>query len=258
MIEWYTTTNAMPGRLDDKISLITGAARGQGAAEARMFAEEASTVVVTDVLEDDGQATVDEINDNGGEAIFRPLDVTDEDAWESLVAEIVDEYGRIDVLVNNAGILKMTPIHELTVEEWQQVIDVDQMGVFLGMKHVIPTMLENGGGSIVNTSSIWGVVGAGGAAAYQAAKGAVRNMTKNAAITYAGTGIRVNSIHPGIIDTPMVDGMPELVEAVTEQTPVGRAGTPEDVAQGALFLASDESSFVTGEELFIDGGLLAQ
>jgi cyclopentanol dehydrogenase len=248
----------MSERLADKVSLITGAARGQGAAEARLFAEEGSTVIVTDVLEEEGQATADEIKENGGDAEFRPLDVTDEAAWESLVTEIIDEYGRIDVLVNNAGVLTMTPVHELSVEEWQQVIDVDQKGVFLGMKHVIPTMIENGGGSIVNTSSIWGVVGAEGAAAYQAAKGAVRNMTKNAAITYAGTGVRVNSIHPGIIDTPMVDGMQEVVDAVVEQTPVDRAGTPEEVARGALFLASDESSFVTGEELFIDGGLLAQ
>lgn len=126
------------------------------------------------------------------------------------------------------------------------------------MKHVIPTMFDNDGGSIVNTSSIWGVVVAEGAATYQAAKGAIRNMTKNAVITYAGTGVRVNSIYPGIIDTPMLDGMSEVFEPVTEQTPIGRAGIPEEVAQGALFLASNESSFVTGKELFIDGGLLAQ
>lgn len=247
----------MSHRLDDKVALITGAARGQGKAEAELFAAEGATVIVTDVLNKQGNEVVDEITQNGDAAEYHELDVTEESNWESVVETVVDTYGSIDVLVNNAGVLTLTPLHELTVEEWEMVIEVDQKGVFLGMKHVIPVMLENGG-SIVNTSSIWGAVGTEGAAAYQAAKGAVRTMTKNAAITYADGGVRVNSIHPGLIDTPMVDDLPDVVEAVSEQTPVGRPGTTEEVAQGALFLASDEASFITGEELFIDGGLVAK
>jgi NAD(P)-dependent dehydrogenase (short-subunit alcohol dehydrogenase family) len=186
------------------------------------------------------------------------LDVTSEASWKQVVADILAEHGRLDVLVNNAGILSYAPIDELALDEWNRVIAVNQTGVFLGMREVVPAMRRQKTGSIVNFSSIWGNVGVPGAAAYHATKGAVRNMTKNAAMTYVGDGIRVNSIHPGIIDSTMiVDQPPEITAAVVAATPMKRAGKPIEIAYGVLFLASDESSYMTGAELVIDGGSLA-
>jgi NAD(P)-dependent dehydrogenase (short-subunit alcohol dehydrogenase family) len=248
----------MSDRLEGKVALITGAARGQGKAEAELFAAEGATVVVTDVLEEQAREVVDGITENGGDAEFSSLDVTEEAGWETVIETVLDEYGSLDVLVNNAGILRMDSIHEETVEGWEQVLAVDQRGVWLGMKHAIPPMREVGAGSVVNTSSIWGVAGVEGAVAYQAAKGAVRVMTKNAAVEYGSDGVRVNSIHPGFIETPMTEGMAETHDAMVEKTPLGRAGEPEEVAPTALFLASDEASYVNGAELYVDGGFLAE
>lgn len=248
----------MSERLEDKIALITGAARGQGKAEAELFAAEGATLVVTDVLEEQAKEVVDGINEKGGNAEFRSLDVTEEANWKTVVKGVLDDHGSLDVLVNNAGILRMDPIHEETVEGWEQVLAVDQRGVWLGMKHGIPPMRDAGMGSVINTSSIWGVAGVEGAAAYQAAKGAVRVMTKNAAVAYGSDGVRVNSIHPGFIETPMTEGMAETRDAMVEKTPLGRAGEPEEVAPAALFLASDEASYVNGAELYVDGGFLAE
>lgn len=249
---------AMSNRLEDKVALVTGAARGQGKAEAELFATEGATVVVTDVLEEQSKEVVDGIAKNGGDAEFRSLDVTDEANWETVVETVLDEHGSLDVLVNNAGILRMEGIHEETVEGWEQVLAVDQRGVWLGMKHAIPPMREAGAGSVINTSSIWGVAGVEGAVAYQAAKGAVRVMTKNAAVAYGADGVRINSIHPGFIETPMTEGMDETRDAMVGKTPLGRAGQPEEIAPAALFLASDEASYVNGAELYVDGGFLAE
>lgn len=248
----------MSDRLEGKVALITGAARGQGKAEAELFAAEGATVVVTDVLEEQAREVVDGITENGGDAEFSSLDVTEEANWETVIETVLDEHGSLDVLVNNAGILRMDSIHEETVEGWEQVLAVDQRGVWLGMKHAIPPMREVGAGSVVNTSSIWGVAGVEGAVAYQAAKGAVRVMTKNAAVEYGSDGVRVNSIHPGFIETPMTEGMAETHDAMVGKTPLGRAGEPEEVAPAALFLASDEASYVNGAELYVDGGFLAE
>jgi len=233
------------------VALITGAAGGMGHAVANLFASEGAKVVATDVQDPEPAY--------GKEVRFRHLDVTDEAAWRRAVGEILEQEGRLDVLVNNAGVIAYEPLHELTLEDWQRVVAVNQAGVFLGMREAVPAMRQGGGGSIVNFSSIWGNVAVPGAHAYHATKGAVRNMSKNAALTYAGENIRVNSVHPGFIDTPLTQAQaPEINEQVIEATPLKRAGRPDEVAYGCLFLASDEASFVTGSELVIDGGYLAQ
>ena len=233
------------------MALITGAAGGMGHAVANLFASEGAKVVATDVQDPEPAY--------GKEVRFRHLDVTDEAAWRRAVGEILEQEGRLDVLVNNAGVIAYEPLHELTLEDWQRVVAVNQAGVFLGMREAVPAMRQGGGGSIVNFSSIWGNVAVPGAHAYHATKGAVRNMSKNAALTYAGENIRVNSVHPGFIDTPLTQAQaPEINEQVIEATPLKRAGRPDEVAYGCLFLASDEASFVTGSELVIDGGYLAQ
>lgn len=215
-----------------------------------MFAREGATVIAT------SQSANHEFP-AGIEYIEH--EVANEGAWRSIVSDVLERHGRIDVLVNNAGIIAYEPLHELTVDDWRRVVDVNQTGVFLGMREVIPAMLEQGAGSIINVSSIWGNAAVAGAHAYHATKGAVRNMSKNAAITYATTGVRVNSLHPGFIATPLTDAQdPGVNEFVVSMTPMGRAGQPDEIAAGALFLASDESSFMTGAELVIDGGYLAQ
>jgi NAD(P)-dependent dehydrogenase (short-subunit alcohol dehydrogenase family) len=241
------------GRLQNKVALVTGAAQGIGAAIGRMFALEGAVVWLADV-----QATPREPPPAGAQ--YRRLDVADEAQWQAVVAEIVATHGRLDVLVNNAGIVEhYGQIDATTTEAWSRVISVNQTGTFFGMREVVPVMKRNGGGSIVNFSSIWGTTGAAGAAPYQAAKGAVRTLTKNGAISYAKDRIRVNSVHPGIIWTPLIQGQSEEMNAgIIAVTPMGRAGTPEEIAYGVLYLASDESSFVTGLELNIDGGYLAQ
>jgi NAD(P)-dependent dehydrogenase (short-subunit alcohol dehydrogenase family) len=237
-------------RLDGKVALVTGCSRGIGQAIAEVFAEEGATVVATSRSMEPGQ--LDGID-------CRSLDVANEQEWIDTVAAVVNQYGHVDVLVNNAGIIAYESLHELSTAEWNAVVATNQTGTWIGMREVIPHMIAQGGGSIVNVSSIWGSVAVSGAHAYHATKGAVRNMSKSAAITYATDSIRVNSVHPGFIWTPLTQAQaPEINDYVVGQTPMGRAGQPREVANCILFLASDESSFVTGSELVVDGGYLAQ
>lgn len=249
----------MAGRLSGKVALISGAARGMGESEARLFAREGAQVVLGDILADQGRAAVENIAQQGGTATFVPLDVTHEQDWQRAVETAEQTYGRLDILVNNAGIVRMAPLDETSLEAWNEVIGVNQTGVFLGMKHAVPAMRRAGGGSIVNISSIAGLIGLPNIPAYQASKGAVRLLTKNAAVQYATDKIRVNSVHPGRIETPMTAPLaPERREMLLRLTPLGRDGTAEEVAYGVLYLASDESSYVTGAELVIDGGYTAR
>ena len=248
-------------RLENKVAIISGGARGMGAVEAKLFAQEGAKVVIGDTLDDEGRRTEAEINEIGGECLFVHLDVTDESAWQSAVAAAVARFGKLDILVNNAGIYRTNDVEDTSVEEWEQVMDVNAKGVFLGTKSAIDAMRKNGGGSIVNISSVAGLVGNKRSSAYTASKGAVRLFTKSTAIQYASDNIRANSVHPGTIETPMTAGMledPAYRQDRMERTPIGRLGRPEDVAYGALYLASDESSFVTGSELVIDGGRTAE
>jgi len=248
-------------RLEGKVALISGGSRGMGAAEAQLFAQEGAKVVIGDILVDEGRRTEAQINETGGECVFVPLDVTDETQWANAVSEAVARFGRLDILVNNAGISGRSNVEDTTVEMWDRVMDINAKGVFLGTKAVIPQMRKLGGGSIINISSIYGIVGSGGSAAYHASKGAVRLFTKSTAIQYARESIRSNSIHPGPIATPMTEtsrAEREINQRMLDGTPMGRWARPEEVAYGALYLASDESSFVTGSELVIDGGWTAQ
>ena len=252
------------GRLDGKVALISGGAQGMGATEARMFAQEGAKVVIGDVLDAEGASVAAGIAESGGDALFVHLDVTDEEAWRSAIVAAVTTFGKLDVLVNNAAIWRGGRVADTTVEDWEAVLAVNAKGVFLGTKLAIPEMTKAGGGSIVNISSAAGLVGSSrnSATAYTASKGAVRLLTKDTAVQYAKEGIRANSIHPGAVDTPMIQqvfqGDQRSIEEARVRNPLGRIGTPEDVAYGALFLASDESSFMTGSELVIDGGATAQ
>ena len=246
----------MNRRLEGKVALVSGGARGMGGAEARLFASEGARVVIGDVLVDEGKALADEL---GEAARFVELDVTSEESWAAAVGVTTGEFGRLDVLVNNAGIWKIMPIAMMSADDYMDVVKVNQLGVFLGMKSAIPVMSDNGG-SIVNISSVAGLAGAIGQVAYGATKWAVRGMTKTAALELAGLGIRVNSIHPGLIDTQMLQTVRDWgVEAETLLTavPQARFGTAHEVAQLALFLASDESSHCTGGEFTADGGMTA-
>ncbi|PJK20083.1 SDR family NAD(P)-dependent oxidoreductase [Mycolicibacterium goodii] len=236
-------------RLAGKVALVTGAAQGIGWAVADMFAEQGAIVYATDITE----------RPLGEMIQWRKLDVTQLREWNEVVAEIVAAHGTIDVLVNNAGVVhSYDGVAEISLDAWHTVLDVDLTGTFYGMRTVIPHMRKRGGGSIVNLSSIWGNVGAAGVSAYQAAKGAVRTLSKNAAVTYAADNIRVNSLHPGLVDTPLIAGQdPSVTKKVVDATPMGRAADPRELAFGALFLACDESSFMTGAELVVDGGYLA-
>ena len=232
-----------------------------GAAEARLFASEGAKVVIGDILEDEGRKTEAKIGEAGGECLFVPLDVTSESAWQDAVAAAVARFGKLDILVNNAGIGRGGTVEETTAELWDTVLDVNAKGVFLGTKAAIPEMRKAGGGSIINISSTAGLHGTARLAAYGASKGAVRLFTKATAIQYAGEGIRANSVHPGAVDTPMTEGRwsdPERQRQTAERIPLGRSAQPIEVAYGVLYLASDESSFVTGSELVIDGGSTAQ
>ena len=233
-----------------------------GAAEAILFANEGAKVVIGDVLEDEGRQTEALINESGGECVFVRLDVTNEASWQDAVATTVSRFGKLNILVNNAGIFPRGKVEDTSEELRDRVMSVNAKGVFLGTKQAIPEVCRAGGGSIINISSIAGLIGSRGAAAYGASKGAVRIFTKSTAIQYAAEGIRANSVHPGIIETPM--SIPTILtteeqrETQINRTPLGRIGTAGDVASGVLFLASDESSFMTGSELVIDGGLTAQ
>ncbi len=251
------------GRLDGKVAIISGGARGQGAAEARMFASEGAKVVFGDILDEDGRKVEAEILELGGEATYVRLDVTQEEQWRSAVSTAVNKYGKLDVLVNNAGISLRGGIEDISEGDWDRVMDVNIKGVFLGTKHAIPAMREAGGGSIINISSGAGIAPAPGTSgAYAASKGAVRIFSKATAIQHAKDKIRCNSLHPGPIDTPMVrrPGADDTgrVDELVGRVPLGRMGTSEEIAYGVIYLASDESSFVTGSELVIDGGRTAQ
>ncbi len=247
------------GRLAGKVALISGGARGQGAAHGELFAEEGAIVFLADVLDDEGAATASQLADRGLDVSYVHLDVTQDADWRSVIADIESKHGRLDVLVNNAGILGMPSILDETEDHWNQVIAVNQTGPFLGMRAAIPAMQRSGGGSIINTSSIWGLVGAEEYIAYQATKGAVALMSKSVALTHVGDGIRVNSVCPGLVLTPMsAEEGPEVEEAVAAATPMQRGAQSREISYGVLFLASDESSYVTGTELIIDGGFLAQ
>ena len=248
-------------RLNNKAVLISGGARGMGSVEAKLFSSEGASVIIGDILEDEGRKIEAEINESGGVCIFVRLDVTSEEDWESAVNLAVERFGKLDILINNAGIFPMESIEDTTVGSWDRVMDVNAKCVFLGTKAAIPAMRASGGGSIINLSSIAGLVGSAYSASYNATKGAVRLLTKSTAIQYAKDGIRANSIHPGLVDTLMASELlsdPDLQVKRLASTPMGRTGTAEEIAYGALFLASDESSFMTGSELVIDGGFTAQ
>ena len=251
------------GRVDGKAVIVTGAASGLGRAAATLLAREGASVVLADVNEAGAEALAREL---GAPACFQRLDVRDEAAWQLVIAETLRRFGRLDVLVNNAGIVVVASIEETTLEQWRAVQAVNSDGVFLGCKHAIPAMQRGGGGSIVNLSSTAGLVGTPAFAAYAASKGAVRALTKTVAVHCARLGypIRCNSIHPGGIDTPMTQGLPGLAAAASPLTrealakqPMLRMGRPEDVAELVLYLASDASAFVNGAEIAIDAGLTA-
>ena len=246
------------GRLDGKVALITGAARGQGEAEARLFVTEGARVVLTDVLDTEGELVAKDLGDS---AAYLHHDVTDELAWQATVDKAIDRFGGIDVLVNNAGIFTVAPTATMPLEDYRRVIDVNQVGVFLGMKAVSPHMAARASGSIVNISSIAGLQGSAGTVAYTASKFAVRGMTKVVAKELAPFGVRVNSVHPGIIETPMLTGFSafgdDVLDRITERIPNGHIATADDVAKVVLFLASDDSAYCTGAEFVVDGGMTA-
>ena len=247
--------------LNGKVAIVTGGARGIGGATVEAPRDEGAYVFIADVVEPDGQALAKKLVAEGKCARFAKLDVTDEAAWERLVDDIMREFGHLDILVNNAGIGTMEDVEQETRAGWDRVIAINQMGVWLGMKHAAPAMKKNGGGSIVNVSSIFGAVGGfGGSVAYHATKGAVRLMTKNAAIRYAKEGVRVNSMHPGFIDTPMVaqvKGTP-IEDAIKASTPMGRLGTSKEIGDVITFLCGPKASYMTGSEVYVDGGWTAQ
>ncbi len=249
-------------RLEGKVALISGGSRGQGAVEAKLFAQEGAKVVIGDILDAERQRIEAEINETGGECVYVHLDVTSEEDWRNAIGQAVSRFGKLDILVNNAGIYPPASIEDTTEELWDRIMDINGKGVFLGTKLAIPEMRKAGGGSIINISSVAGLRASAGAAAYGASKGAVRLLAKSTAIQYAGDNIRRNSVHPGVIETDMT--LPNLLrdedarQRSADRVPLGRVGQPEDVAWGVFFLASDESSFMTGSELVIDGGRTAR
>jgi len=254
-------------RVEGRTAVVTGGAMGIGKASCIMLAREGAKVAVTDIQDDEGNKVAEEIGKAGGEAKYWHLDTSSEKEVEKVLKEVAGEFGGIDVLVNNAGIAGADkPTDEITAKEWDRVIDVNVNGVFFCTKHSIPHMRKNGGGSIINLSSIYGIIGAADIPPYHASKGAVRLMTKNDALIYAGDGIRVNSIHPGFIWTPLVEKLgedsPEGVEKYRKKLdslhPIGHVGEPEDIAWAVVYLASSESKFVTGSELVVDGGYTAR
>ena len=248
------------GRLQGKVAIISGGARGQGADEAKLFVEEGASVVFGDILDEEGRKLEAEINESGGTAQYIHLDVTKEHDWENAVTKAVSTYGKLDILVNNAGILIMKGLEETESSDWDDVQEVNSKGVFLGTKAVISAMRNAGGGSIINISSVAGLIGSR-FTAYGASKGAVRLLSKSTAVQYGPEGIRCNSVHPGIIETNMTErliGTSEARQAQLDRTPLNIIATSRDVSFGVLYLASDESRYVTGSELVIDGGITAQ
>lgn len=244
-------------QLEGKVALITGAARGQGAIAARRFAAEGAKVMLTDILAGECEELALELGDA---ATFQTLDVGDEISWTAAVQATVEYFGRLDILINNAGILVFQPIEHMSLEEYMRVINVNQVGVWLGMRAALPALREAGGGAIVNTSSTHGLRGVAYGSAYSASKFAVRGMTKVAALEFGRYNIRVNSVHPGGIETPMVTSLVDSSmdsEAVYKNLPLGRIGQPEEVAEMLLFLASERSSYCTGSEFTVDGGMTA-
>jgi len=245
------------GRLDDKVVIVTGAARGQGEAEARLFAAEGAKVIACDVLDEAGESVAASI---GGDARYAHLDVSNEADWSAVVERVIGDFGRLDGLVNNAGILRVAEFTKMSRETFEQVLSVNLVGPFLGIQAVADKMADGGGGSIVNVSSVSGFAVALGQVAYASSKFGLRGLTKVAAAELGPRGIRVNSIHPGVIDTPMNQN-PELGpidwDGIMAELPMRRQGTPEDIARLALFLCSDEASYSTGSEFIADGGLLA-
>jgi len=248
-------------RLPGKVAIITGGAHGMGAEEAKLFAREGAKVVVADVLEEEGKKLEAEINQSGGEAMFLRADVTSEADWQHLVGATVTRFGKLDILVNNAGLSSTSQADPMDTDGWRRIMEVNATGVFLGTKYAIPAMQQAGGGAIVNISSIMGFVGGeSGHPAYHASKGAVRIFTKATAVKYGPDGIRANSVHPGFMP-PMRSARPRdtaALQRLIDWTPLRRTGKPIEVAYGVLFLASDEASFITGAELVIDGGFIAQ
>jgi NAD(P)-dependent dehydrogenase (short-subunit alcohol dehydrogenase family) len=253
------------GRVEGKVVVITGAASGLGAESARRLAREGAALLLTDMAADAGESIAAEIEGAGGRAAFMTLDVTDEAGWATVVAKAMALYGRIDGLVNSAGVAGGAPLMEMSLTDWRRIVGINLEGTFLGMRACGLPMAQGGGGSIVNLSSILGKVGQPGTAAYSASKGGVLMLSKTAALEWAPANIRVNSVHPGYIDTPMVSGAlqnsdngNELKTLLISRHPLGRLGQPREIADAIVFLISDESSFMTGAEMVIDGGYTAQ
>jgi len=256
------------GVVDGKVALITGGAKGLGGASARLLAKEGAKLVITDIDEAEAEKNVAAIEKEGGEAVFFKHDVTDEEGWGEVMAKSLERFGKLDVLVNNAGVGLIRSVEDTTLDQWRWVMKINLEAVFIGTKLAILAMKETGGGSIINISSIEGIIGDESAAAYNASKGGVRIFTKSAALHCGrqGYGIRVNSIHPGYIRTPLMEkGIKKMgdradawLERVTALHPIGHLGEPNDIANGVLYLASDGSKFVTGSELVIDGGYTAR
>ena len=248
-------------RLHGRVALVTGAASGIGEATAKRLASDGAAVLVTDIQDAAGTQVVKDIRDGGGRASYLHLDVTSQPEWEAAVAAALEEFGRLDILVNNAGMGDLAAIEDTSLADWNRTIGIDQTGVFLGMKTAAAALAASGHGSVINVSSIFGTSGGFGTSpAYHAAKGAVRTLTKNVALHWADRDVRVNSVHPGFIDTPILDqakGTP-IEQAMLDVTPMGRLGKPAEIAAGIAYLASDDASFVTGLELYIDGGYTAR
>lgn len=250
-------------RLDGKVAFISGGARGMGATEAKLFASEGAAVVFGDVLEKEGQRTEAEIIDSGGKGIFIHLDVASEKSWEKAISTTIDKFGKLNILVNNAGVSGRALIEDTSVEEWDRIMDVNAKGTFLGTKAALPELKKADGASIINISSQLGIVGSdlGVSAAYQASKGAVRLLTKATALEYASEGIRCNSVHPAPVNTELTTVSrenPEVFAKTKSNIPLGRFAEPMEIAKAVLYLASDESSFMTGSELVVDGGWTAR
>ncbi|UNK81058.1 glucose 1-dehydrogenase [Sphingopyxis granuli] len=248
----------MSGRLDGKSVLISGASRGLGFAQAALFAAEGAKILLTDVLREEGEAAAQSLRDDGYTAEYTYLDVTDADQWRQAVEMAVDKFGGLTTLINNAGIYFAAGLEDELVERWHKIIEVDQTGVFLGMRAAMPALVASGNGAIVNISSVLGVFGMLSAFSYHAVKGAVRTMSRAAAVEYGPKNVRVNTVFPGSVEAPSHAGSNSKDhDTVMSRVPLGRKGRPEDVAYASLYLCSDEAKYVTGAEIFVDGGISA-